>query len=1043
MRSLSAVLASLFAVASFAQIGPIESKPIKGMRQPAISPDGSKIAFQWRGDIWVVPSEGGKALRVTSHIELETTPIWSPDGKWIAFTSDRHGNNDVFAIPAEGGEPRQLTYSGNNETATSWSPDGRWIAFAGQRDSTFGGIFVLDVRTLRFRLIAEDYQGLSNPRFSPDGRSIVATRLGFTWTRPRYHGGNAAQIVVIDIATGAVRRIVDNERQNLWPQFSHDGRSIYAVSYGEVTPSSRNIFDKPEKFVDNANKTPNLWRFDLNGRGTRVTDSVGEPIRHFSISNDGTIVYERAGDLHVMKGNATKKLDIVVFSDAKQSTIERQVLTSGASEAVVSPDGKTFAFVAGSELWTVPIEKGEGRNKDDATRLTDYPGVDGEIEWARSGDKLFFVSDRDGARKLFSIETATKRVEQITFAEADVLSPKLSPDGTTLAFWVAGSDGGLYTWRTSGISAPRKIVHQPGSHFFGTSAGEFAWSPDSKWIAFTRRQEGGTWNVWIVPAAGGAEQNVTRRNVNHGSIGWSADGKFLYLNSSREGGGFFILPLQKEIEDPQEIKLKYQKPESLSIEIDFDDIHLRLRRFFTQSPSGNVLADKETGKIYFLSAGGMWQADYNGENVRQIVPNVSSFTLSDDGKTAFGLRGGMPFKVTLSGNYPSNDVAFRAELVQDADQVRKAAFIEFWRMYNRGFYDENFHGRDWLSIRARYEPLLEGVGHRREFAELLNQMVGELEASHTEVGASPGGTPGSPSVSHPGFLFDYSYEGPGIKVKGVYDKSPASYEKTRIIPGEYVMAINGVDITLDERLWDVLHNQGGRDLTFLVNSTPTKDGAREVKYRALSSGAWSNYRYEQWVEENRKKVESASGGKIGYVHIRGMGGGDRTRFQEEFHEFKQGKEAMIIDVRFNGGGNISDSLVDVLERQPHGFYKPRDGWVETAPNTEVWNKPIVVLHNENSFSNAEMFPYAMKERGLAKLIGMPTSGYVIWTWGGRLVDGTSIRMPMSGVYRMDGTPMENMGQQPDIKIPWSNEDFMAGKDPQLDRAIQELLRGMK
>lgn len=1025
---------------SVPQLSPAKPEPIVGARRPAISPDGKKIAFQYRGDIWLVDSTGGVGVRLTSHVELETNPIWSPDGKWVAFSSDRNGNFDVFAIPVEGGSVRQITYSGLDEVATDWSPDGEWIAFTGRRDSPWTGIFLVNVNTLRFKLVAEDYQGFRNPRFSPDGKRIVAERYGFPWTRPRYFGSAAAQLVMVEVATGKVTTLEKNDKQHLWPFFSPDGQSVYCVTYEDVTPSTTLMGQTLPKITDTPNRTPNLWRYDLRGNKERVTSYVGEQVRHPSISRGGEIAFEREGRIYVLSGTRERRVDIYVPEDPKVNEQERQVLTQGATEAVISPDEKTFAFVVGDEVWTVPLEKPEGRNKDDAKRLTEYAGWDGEIVWSKDGKKIFFISDREGNFRLYSLDVQTLSVTPIWTRESDVTEPEVSPDGKYLAFWSAGSDGGLYLWKTDGSEPPKKIFHQPGSHFFGTSAGEFEWSPDSRWIALTRRQPGGTTNVWIVSVESGDVKRVTERNVGHFGLAWSADGKYLYFSRTGSNPGYYLFPLQPEEEAPSEIRLKYEKPkEPLKIEISFENTEQRLRPLFTEPLPLYAVSDKETGKIYFLSGAELWSSDYDGKNVRKLLDGVSQFQLSGDGKTGFALSNGKLLKIRLGDRPSTEEIAFRAEWVQDREKVRQAAFVQFWRMYHRGFYDGNFHGRDWQKIRERYEPQLKGVAHRREFAELLNMMVGELEASHTEVSPAPGGI-SPPTVAHPGFLFDYTYEGPGIRIKGLYEGAPGTFAKTRLSPGEYVLAINGVDVTLNERLWDVLHNQLGRDLTLLVNSTPSKEGAREVKYGALSLGAWSELRYRQWVESNRKRVEEVSGGKIGYIHIRGMGGGDRTRFEEEFYEYKQGKEGMIIDVRFNGGGNISDTLIDWLERRPHGYYRVRDGWVELAPTPYVWDKPTVVLHNEHSYSNAEMFPYAMKERRLATLIGMPTPGYVIWTWESRLVDGTGIRMPMSGVFRMDGTPMENLGQKPDILVPWSNEDFMAGKDPQLDRALEELLK---
>ncbi len=1045
MRTSAALLASavaLLCVSAVAQLTDPVGRGVVGARRPAISPDGSRIAFQYRGDIYVAPAEGGTAIQVTNHVELDTNPIWSPDGKWIAFSTDRNGNMDVYAIPSTGGELRRLTYSGFDEVATDWSPDGEWITFAARREAPWTGVFVLNVRTLQFRMLSQDYQGYSNPRFSPDGKRIVVTRHGFPWTRARYAGSAAAKIVVLDVASGAVSQFVSNERQHLWPTFAEDNASVYAVTYGEVTPSASWLNKDPVRYTDSADKTPNLWRFDRNGRGKRVTSSVGAAVRWPSISKDGTLCYERDGRIYTFRNGREAEVKISVFGDQKHTTWSRQVFTSGAEEAEISPDGKTFAFRVGSEVWTVPLDKPDHRNKDDATRLTDHPGVDQDFTWSADGKRLFFISDRDYNERLFELNVETKEVKPIWTGSDDAFRPTLSPDGRTLAFWVAGAQGGIYLWQTDGFQAPRRVVEQPGSHFFGTSGGgEIAWSPDSRWIAYTAQIPGSVTDVLIADTRSGEVHNISRRNVDYGALGWSADGKYLYYQRSGVGGGFMIVPLQPEDAHPDEIKLKYAKPEgAVTVEINFDGISERARRFFSQSVDGALQMDVETGKLYFLSGGNLWMSDYDGSNARQIVQGVASYRLAKDGKTAYGLRNGELFKVTLSGNFPVSTVAFRAELVQDMDLVRAAAFTQFYRMYNRGFYDGNFHGRDWASVRARYEPLLEGVGHRIEFSELLNMMVGELEASHTEVGSAPGGVSGGPSVSHPGFFFDYSHKGPGIRVEGTFERAPAWYAKTEIKPGEYVLAINGKDVGLNENLWETLHNQGGRDLVFLVNSTPSKEGAREVRYAAQSTGGMRGLWSQQWVRGNRARVEEATGGRVSYIHISGMGGTNRDLFEEEFWEYSRDRDAMIIDVRFNGGGNISDTLIDWLERKPHGYYRYRDSFVQNAPSDRLWDKPIVVLMHENSFSNAEMFPYAMKERGLATLVGMPTPGYVIWTWGSRLVDGTSIRMPMGAVYRMDGSPMENIGQQPDIRVPWTNEDFLAGRDPQLERAIQEVLR---
>jgi C-terminal processing protease CtpA/Prc len=413
--------------------------------------------------------------------------------------------------------------------------------------------------------------------------------------------------------------------------------------------------------------------------------------------------------------------------------------------------------------------------------------------------------------------------------------------------------------------------------------------------------------------------------------------------------------------------------------------------------------------------------------------------LTHDGNQFSFLRNGSLNLVNLRNNqFPVTTVGFRADWTRDVLAERMAAFDQFWRIYNLTFYDSNFHGRNWAEIRERYRPLLSSVGHRNEMATVLNMMVGELEASHAEVGSAPG-NPRSQSTAHLGFEFDYSHSGIGVKIGKVPARSPGSFARTRLNSGEFIVAINGQDVRLDQNLFRLLNDQAGREVTLLVNSTPSKIGARTVKYRALDFGAWVDLNYRNQISARRAFVDQRSGGRLAYLHIAGMGGGNLRDFNLEAWEEIQGKEGAIIDVRENGGGNIADTLLDILERSPQMRYLPRDRRETMGPGTS-WGKPTIVMHAESSLSNAEMFPAAMKARGLATLVGMPTPGYVIYTYGGSLVDGTSIRQPSTGVFRLDGTPTENLGQQPDIRVDWPYEDWLAGKDPQLERAVQEGLR---
>lgn len=1037
------ILTGVLAMPAAAQLVPPVPKPIVGARHPALNQKGKNLAFVYRGDIWSASTKGGRAFPLTSHLELDAYPVFSPDGKWLAFGSLRNGNWDVFIMPAMGGRAIQLTWHSGHEIPFGWSPDSRRISFAARRNPPKYAVYTVDIQSKRTGLVCEDYATMRYPRWSPDGKRMVFGRYGFPWYRARYEGSAAAQIWTFDHKSKKRARVpgTDNKRQHLYAQFMPDGKSLLAVTTGEPTPSSAKLGKKRSLFKDNPNHTPNLWLIDLDGKRKQLTKLSGDAVRYPSVSSNGDIAFEYRDGIWLLPKGAKnpKRIQLLVISDSKRNPRRFERITRGVTEAEPSPDGKYMAFGLKGDIWVVRSAKPKGREKDladRARRLTKWAGDDSDFSWSPDSKKVYFTSDREGNNRIYEVTIATREIRPLWKRQDNVTRLKMGPDGKHLFCWVAGTEGGLHRVNLKDGTVKR-IIKIPGTHSRGQGGVDYEWSPDLKWIAFTKRSGSGWYNIWITPYEGGDENNITRLNAIHSNPAWSPDGRHLFFQSDRDDKGLYAVALREE-DFNENGDLKFKKPSSkLDIKIDFDNIHRRIRKVSSQNPDADLYVMND-GRIFFLSEGNVWRLNHDGSESKKITEDGGhvAFRILRKRNISTIMKGGQMLLLRLSGGGPLR-ITFSAEWTQDALAERLASFQQFWRTFHHRYYDASFHGRDWVALRKEYGRRLSSVDTDAEFAQLLSMMVGELDSSHSEVTAPPPKNAPKPSTPHLGLTFDYSHQGMGIKVKSVPRGAPASFEKTRIKPGEYILGINGELVTCNEKSYDWLNRFNDRYVEMLVNHEPKKAGARIVRFKLISSNSFKKLNYRNRVEAAQDLVEKKSDGKVGYVHIPGMGESDQKQFEREVYEYIQDKDAMIFDVRFNGGGRISDNLIDMLERKQHGIYKARDGKHEPAPGRS-WNKPIVVLMNEHSFSNAEMFPYAIRQRGLGRLVGMPTPGYVIWTSSFTLTNGTRCRIPGRGVWRMDGTNMENHGEKPDVEVWLTPDEWLAGKDPQLEKAIELL-----
>jgi len=1040
MRKAFVAILLVFVAVATAQ----DLEPARFLRYPNFSPDGKQIAFSYMGDIWVAPAEGGNAIRLTVHPAHDIRPKFSPDGKWIAFNSNREGNYDIFLMPATGGRPKRLTYHSADDILGDWSPDGRWIVFSSNRDHRFAQIYLLEVETGYVRRLTSDETNLHSPTFSPDGRYIVFCRGGTSWWRKGYRGSANSEIwrlpITIEgdrIATGKPERLTYYEGNDWFPMVSPDG-TLYFVS------------DRTGVF--------NIWRMPLSGtrdkgQGTgkakveQVTNHA-DRVLYPNLSRDGKfIVYEHDFSLWVVptKGGKPKRLTIFAPSDEPQNRLQRLTLTSQATEFALSPDGKQIAFVVRGEIFVVNVEKG-----GEAKRITDHPYRDFDIDWSPDGRKLAFISERDGNREVYIVDVRTRELRRLTNTpDAAESNPEWSPTGNYVAF-VRGPFGRQLCWVDVNTGEEKVVVEGP-------FIGEFAWSPDGRWICFNRRDPANNvTDLYIVPWNGGEPVNVTRMPYWNGSIVWTKDGKNIIFRSSRTDNNvdIYVLPLErpkeKLDEEGSESEKKSQERKEgekklPEVKIDFTDIHKRIRRLTTTVfNEGSFAVSPDSKTVVFVATPvdqpEIWSVPLEGGSLTRLASGVSASQLqfSPDGNRIYFLSTGGTIRYLTRPAGSLGSVNFTARLIVDRVVELQHMFDEGWRLLKEQFYDEKMHGVDWDAMREKYRPLIEHVAAKEDFYALVSMMLGELNASHLGIG---GPTVSGPETAYLGIWFDPEHRGPGVKISAVLKNSPADKDESRLNVGEFILAIDGVEVSNNEQIWDALADKAGRVVELLVNDKPTKEGARTVKIKPINRGQWLSLLYEDWIEKRKRMVDEWSNGRIGYIHIQAMSQSELRKFEREFYAEVVGKkEALIIDVRFNGGGRIHDELLTILKRRLYALEQYRGTPPFTQP-FQVWQKPTVVLINEFSASDAEIFPKAFRDLGLGKLVGVPTYGGVIGTYNVTLIDGTTFfRVPVTGWRTLDGVNLENYGVKPDILVEHSPEDNANENDLQLKAAVDLLLK---
>lgn len=1021
------------------------------LRQPTLSK--THVVFVYANDLWKAPLSGGTAIRLTSDIGYESLPHFSYDEKWIAFSAQYDGNTDVYVIPAEGGEPQRLTYHPGGDFVQGWTPDGK-ILFRSGREGR-------PTQTNKFYTVSPKGglpTSLGVPRaaygeVSEDGKYVAYTPItGWDAEWRNYRGGQAMPIWIVDLKTKDLIRTVQKDKERHLDPVWHNG-SVY--------------------FISERDYTANIWSFNPQTREEKqITFHKKFDVKSLDTNSNG-IIYEQGGYLHFLNPNtlATNQLNIEVKADLNFSRPRwENVNGRNLSNANLSPKGNRAIFEYRGEIFTVPKKNGTWRN------LTNSPGVADRFPiWSPKGDKVAWFSDKSGEYQLVIADQRGQNQEFIKIPKPTFyFTPDWSPDGKYLAF----TDTDYNIWITDLETKKSKIV-ATDRYAHPNRAMNPIWSPDSKWIAFAKQNDSHFKSIFAYNVDTKKTVQLTDPIADAISPAWDASGKYLYTLASTNYGlqsgwldmssydpsvtrSLYAVVLSKNDKAPNLPKTdeaandskKDKKSKEVTVTIDEDGLFDRA--IAMQLPARNYVALLEgpAGKVFIAesvpNSRGLTVHSYDVKKQKATVysKGVSSMHASADRNfVLLSTRGSWAINSSKAPVKPGKGrLNTNMKIKLDPQAAYHQIFKEGWRFMRDFLYVDNVHGAPWNDVYKWYSPWINHVRHRTDLNYVVDIMSGEVAVGHSYV--SGGDFPDLNRVPVGLLGCDFEAENGYYKISKIYAgerwnpgfNAPLGLPGIDVKEGDYILSINGKPLTANINPYSLLEQTSGREIYITVNSSPTETGAREILVKPISSER--NLRAIDWIEGNRRKVDQLSKGKLAYVYIPNTGNGGFTSFNRYYFS-QQDKKGAILDERNNGGGSAADYMIDIMSRELFGYFnsKANDRRPWTTPMAGIWG-PKVMIINERAGSGGDLLPYMFKMKNIGPMVGTRTWGGLVGTWDTpRFIDGGRMVAPRGGFFDVDGKwAVEAEGVAPDIEVIQDPKSILAGKDPQLERAVREAMK---